>query len=421
MLHPLGSAVKAHHLGLALGVCFWLGPAGVAAQTTVTETAPPDRVLLWPPSSAGVDPAQVERVSAALRTQLDGLVGARLIVGDVQAARQSPELSSYLACIEEVRCLASLGHALQARWVLTGAVRAGTDSLGMELRMVDSEEQREVGRAFGRLPGRDAELAVTLRELAVRLVAPENYLGTLVINGLEVGQDARIDNNPLVITQSGVAVRVPLGVGKHSVEIKQGNQRLLTEVVDIRFEEIMVLTVPEAGKVAAAQAVQAQVKTTAESTDRWSGDVVQHEQPLRLPLWVAPIPLVALVPAALLGAVAVLDLAFIGPLALGNPSQCEPTLAANETNGFPNRNPKANPGNVCGSLWAYGAREETRMAPVLALDLVVMAAGALLGLGAVATSAILLALGLVPMGGEDADSAVGGKPAVTRKQAVRAP
>jgi hypothetical protein len=389
------------------------------AQDGRLESGTADRLLAWPLKADGVAADRAETVSHALRAQLEVVLGGRLVtLAEVEALKQDPDAAGSVACVEQLACAADLGGRLGVGRVLAGSVRAGVDLNAVELWLVDVLQQREAGRVYGVLPQDDRAWGSALRELSVRLVAPEQYMGVLVVNGVEPVVELFIDSQREVMDRSTRVARLPLPVGKHAVEARRGGAVVVNEVVDIRFEEIMVVGVPaEAEVVARVAAEKAVAQSTNKGPDKWAGQVVQKEGGLRLPLWLGPSLLALVPPPILLSGLFVLDLLYVGPLVLASPSACEPPLVAGAGGRNPALNPRSNPLNGCGSLWRYGARGEQAMAPIVGLDLGAIAVSFGLVAAVIMTAGALTVIALLPED-EDADASAGNKPGVTRKVRV---
>jgi len=381
------------------------------------------RVALWPLAHERVAEDDANALTTKLRVQLEQLLEGRLLTpAETDAVKARPESKELVKCIGEVRCLSALGQMLTAGQVITGVARMEGDSRALELRLVDVQAQREVGRVNGILPRSERDVGPVLKELAARLAAPEKHQGTLVINGLAPGLDITIDGAKQSVAPDAISLRVSLQVGKHAVEIKRGGP-LLTEVVDIRFEEIMVMMAPAPGAEPVGQGF---VDMTGKPVQPGIGpnvtvseDTRASDRTVRLPLWIGPVVMGLALPPLVVGSVFLFDLMFIGPLALANPSQCQPWTSS--SGGNVGLNPRANPGNACGSFWRYSARKEGgALVPVLALDVAAVVLSGLLSVGMLAVGGLLIGVALAPAL-EDKDAEAAGKPAAKRMTAIEKP
>jgi hypothetical protein len=335
-----------------------LGALG--GQARAQAAAP--RTGLWPLRAEQVGDDAAWQVTVALRKELDQMLAGRVATQDeVDAARARPEVAKAGACVEEVSCALAVAEALHVTQLLTGTVRNQGDLKAVEVRLVDVGRGREAGRVSAPLPANSRELGSVLRELLARLVMPEGHVGTLVLNGIDPSADVTVDNEKRVLSGSTTpTVRVPLRVGKHTVEVKRQSKNVMTEVVDIRFEEIVVLGLPPAG-VVVPNSVPGHPKP---------GDAPAKAEAatFRIPLWVGPVVMAVAVLPLLVAAAAAFDMLFIGPMVIATPSKCEP-WTVNGSGGGVSLNSKATPLNTCGSLWRVTSRKETSVMPALLLDL----------------------------------------------------
>ncbi|MBI5495269.1 MAG: hypothetical protein HY904_09570 [Deltaproteobacteria bacterium] len=363
--------------------------------------APGPRTALWPLKADGVSDDTAYQVGGTLRKEMDALLPGRTATQDeVEAARARPDAQPVLGCLEEVRCTVALAKAAGVPQLLAGVVRNQGDQRAVELWLVDAVAGRELGRATAVLPAKPGpETASALRELCARLLAPELHVGTLVLNGLDTTTDVLVDGDKRVDKSTAQpSVRLPLRVGKHAVDIQRFGKPVMTEMVDIRFEESVVLMTPPPGVVAevgpAARGGTAFTAVTAGGRRADAAETVPASRGIRLPGWVGPVVAAAAVVPALLGALFLVDLLFLGPLVLADPAQCQPYFVEG-SGGGQQFNKDANPLNTCGSLWRATSRKEVGIRPVVALD----AGGALFSAGLVlalvVAGALLLAGSLV--------------------------
>jgi len=353
------------------------------------------RTALWPLKADQVTDDAAYQVTVALRKELEAMLGPRAATQDeVDAARGKPGVAAAQGCMEELRCAETVANALGVQQLLTGVVRNQGAEKALEVRLVDVALQRESGRVAVALPTNPRDLGTTLRELLARLVAPEAHLGTLVLNGLDGGLDVTVDAEPRVpVGSSNPTVRFPLRVGKHTVELRRNKSAILTEVVDIRFEEIVVLSAPPPGVVVAPAGGARKVDAKAAGSSSNS---------FRIPVWVGPVVMALAVVPVVVGTVFLLDLLYLGPSVISAPATCQPWLVASDGGGS-KLNSSATPLNTCGSLWRVASRKETNVRPALILDLVFVGIAGVVTVGLVGLGGMLLAGSVLAPLLEDAD------------------
>ena len=380
----MSHSVNAHRWAALITVAaLWGAAASAAAQ------ASPPRVALWPLAAESVPEDVAYQAQAALRKEMEGMLGARLINADeVEAVRATPEGAQAMECRSQVSCAADLGHRVGADLSVLGGVRPQGAATAMELRLVDVALQREVGRVQAELPESVADRGTTLREMVARLILPEKHQGSLVVNGIDATATVWVDGQSRadVVPQDGT-VRVRLRVGRHDVEVRRGGKAVMSDAVDVRFEEIMVLMAPPAGEMAP-------VLNKTLPPDPLAPRPKNEESPVRIPFWLGPAVGALAVPPVLVAGGFLLDLLYLGPLVLTNPASCQPWLVSQ--NGATSLNQKASPLNTCGSFWRVTSRKEQAAAPAVAVDLGAAFILGLVALGVLATAAALLVGAFIP-------------------------
>lgn len=357
---------------VALALPLVWGTAGARAADAPAE----GRVALWQLRGAGVPDDQAYQVQTALRRELESMLGQRLVTSDeLDALRSSPEAQTSAGCVDTLECAVKLARATGAVTLLTGVVRAeGTDQ-SLELRAVSAPQERELGRVTFTLPYGVSERGASLREAVARLILPERHKGTLVINNwtgdlkLTLDGEGRPD-----IVGDGPVMRVPVRVGRHTVELLRAGKPVMTEATDVRFEEIMVFMAPAPGQVAARPDNKPPPDPNAPAPK-------VREPPVRIPYWVGPVVMAFAIPPALVGAALLFDLFYLGPAVLLNPSDCQPLLVSREGSSGNTLNPKFTPVHTCGSFWRLTQRNESGATPAVAGDLAGLTLALLFGVG----------------------------------------
>lgn len=207
-------------VSVAFGLLYCLCSLGSAAPV-LAQSGP--KVAVLPLSDSGVGESQAAEITQGLRAELKSLIGPRLLSG---GGTQPCALENLSACAGQ------RGKALGADLVLAGTVAALADAQLIDLRLFDVAARSEMNRLQSPLTGEVAADRATLRELAVRLVTPENYLGTLEFSTVADGDTILVDGAEL-----GVASGTPvsMAVGPHVVELLRGGQTLASQVVTVNF------------------------------------------------------------------------------------------------------------------------------------------------------------------------------------------
>ena len=198
-------------------------------QAPVVRAQSQSKIAVLNLSDSGVGEKDAARISEALRAEVKSLVGRRL--------KKSP--ASTICALENlVPCAAELGKKLGADVVLAGTVAALADAQLIDLRLIDVGSKTELSRLQSPLSGVLKKDRKILRELAVRLLLPENYTGQLLLAALDAGDELLVDG-ALVSAKAGVPVT--LAVGPHVVELMRGKETLGSKVVNVSYEQTVEL------------------------------------------------------------------------------------------------------------------------------------------------------------------------------------
>jgi hypothetical protein len=118
-------------------------------------------------------------------------LGRFRVVGDGPTRGVDPR-----ACRGELHCLALAARSAGARYLLTAVLLAEGPDRQLMLSLVDVTSVRAVDRVVDDLPDEPLARARVLRRLAVRLLAPESYVGALRLT-VAPGADVELDGRSL--------------------------------------------------------------------------------------------------------------------------------------------------------------------------------------------------------------------------------
>lgn len=207
--------------------------AAIACMLAAGAAAPPSRplVVLMPLRSLGVPADVVRALEVTLRNELSVLPEAKLAPEKelASALKQEPDCESKIAC--EAAAAARIG----ARELITGTTSQLGDSFMVDLKLVDARTAQELRRVTYPVSGSQDALIERLREAAVRLLAPERYVGALRIEvpgapGAELFLDGRPAGKlPLPTAIEG------LPPGQHTLRVADGQAREMSTFVQVRF------------------------------------------------------------------------------------------------------------------------------------------------------------------------------------------
>ncbi|MEM6731189.1 MAG: PEGA domain-containing protein [Myxococcota bacterium] len=193
-------------------------------------------------SSLGSTADVVSATERVLVSEFRGLLGSRLRTIDDLAAL-SPEVSRAVRdCEGSSSCLLEIVAAVGWDTLIVGNLAGLGDQRAITLRQVSAETGEERGQQSVSASGDERELIVQIRAAAVRLLAPERYVGTIEFVVEQVGVQVLIDGE-LIGSAPLARNRFELEVGRHAIEASGEGLVPFSEVVDIRYGEKRTVTI----------------------------------------------------------------------------------------------------------------------------------------------------------------------------------
>ncbi|MBN2495115.1 MAG: PEGA domain-containing protein [Deltaproteobacteria bacterium] len=222
-----------------IAICF-LVPGAAAAQPVekAAEPAPPPvvRIAFWRLKSMGVDDATAGRLEIMLRAEAGQVRGFAL-----QARERTDALlagkAQLLRCGGESRCLCEIGRALEVDKLVTGVIGALGDDYTFDLKMIDVASCREERRINEALSGREDLLIGAIRKALYKLVAPEQYVGSLSVELPMEGAAVKLDGADVGVTPLPGPI-AGLTPGVHKLQIAKQGFSSFQEDVSVRFAQM---------------------------------------------------------------------------------------------------------------------------------------------------------------------------------------
>ncbi|MBN2361150.1 MAG: hypothetical protein JXR83_16970 [Deltaproteobacteria bacterium] len=262
--------VTAGRLVFALAIGISIG--GARAQAAAERGGGRIYVLDLVDNGVGRDRAGL--VTDMLRGEMAQAIGSRVVRPEMVAAiLAQPEVAEQARCDREtyVECAVAVGQKISVSWVVTGTVAALGDAQLIDVRLVDVRARTESNRLQSPLSGSQEEDRTILHELGVRLAAPELWVGTLEVTGIQSGDKIMVDG--AAVSTDPPLARVSLTVGSHALSVTRGDKPLLAQVVDIKYGETVALAVNalNSGGVSGSNVIE---KTTFPMWPAWTASGV---------------------------------------------------------------------------------------------------------------------------------------------------
>ena len=242
-------------------------------------TAPANRpaVALMPLRPLGVPADVVHALEVTLRNELSLLPEARMLPEKEIAGALKQEAD----CEAKVACVAAAAAKLGAREVILGTTSQLGDSFMVDLKLLDARSGQEMRRATYPVSGSQDALIETLREAAVRLLAPARFVGALRVDVPGApGASLYVDGKPagtLPLTRPIEG----LSPGQHTVRVEDGKAREMSTFVEVRFGQTTEAHIDLAQGQVRASVPQAALPAVGGT-------------PARKPAWVRPAAIVGL-------------------------------------------------------------------------------------------------------------------------------
>jgi len=231
--------------------------AAVRAQENGSAVAaasqPQPRILVLQLEDRTGDAELTRRVNEMLRGELVGLLGEQLAAPDPDAEApvyQPCEGESALDCARKRAGVAAAGK------VVGGIVTKDVERLSVEIWVFDFDHSDELRSMHDHLEADPSEWPIVLRELAVRLAAPQHHVGVLEVVDVQIFDRLLVDGAAIPIDVP--TTRLTLDVGPHAVDLERAGKPLLNEVVEIAYDRVTRFPPGVAEQVAAASSLPAQ-------------------------------------------------------------------------------------------------------------------------------------------------------------------
>jgi len=199
-------------------------------------------VALLPLSGIDVDVDLLHEFEVALGTEIDETKGLRSISpGDVlnDLGRVGIDLGT---CEGDVACLADAARFAGAHLAIEARVAALGGTLSVSMRLLDTEKALEVSRVADSVSEDAAARAVDVHRLAVQLLVPDTYVGTLKINCTQAGAQVYLDDK-LVGDTPIVQPLKKLRAGPHILRVAKEGFSDVNQFVDVVFNRASTLDV----------------------------------------------------------------------------------------------------------------------------------------------------------------------------------
>ncbi|HUT99816.1 MAG TPA: PEGA domain-containing protein [Myxococcota bacterium] len=181
--------------------------------------------------SGGATPELVARVEKAVREYFQKQRTGALMNGVTMDSVLLVEGNEkYLRCGTGAECLAGLGGAAGARFVIAGEVGLSTGRTRTHLVLVDVSAKKVISSAS--VGSNGAPSGDKLRELTIAMFEPERYKGSIEIETSVTGAEVLIDGKKMGVAPL-VGPLAAIAAGEHLVEIKKPGHEPFSRTVRV--------------------------------------------------------------------------------------------------------------------------------------------------------------------------------------------
>jgi len=200
-------------------------------------------VAMMPLTSLGSTEEAAQSVERVLVAEVQRLIGDKLVPPTEVPDRIGPAGAQALAACDGVLdCLIELFGALGWQTLLVGNIAGLGDDRVINIKTLDLLTGAVKARASESAAGDETLLVRRMRAAAVRVLAPERYLGTIEVAAKQPGVRILLDGN-LVGTVPLASPRFSVTVGRHAIEANGPGLVPFSGFVEVGYDDVQKVTV----------------------------------------------------------------------------------------------------------------------------------------------------------------------------------
>ncbi|MFH1809935.1 MAG: PEGA domain-containing protein [Pseudomonadota bacterium] len=211
----------------------------LAAEPASQKALSSRTVAVYPLVPLGTDAEVALRLEALVHAELSA-IGEVIVVPRAEATALKDQWDIVgKQCPGHADCLAEFGRGIGADRVLYATVAGLGASYVLDAKLVDSVGRTVLARQSVVLQGEQAVLIRGVRELAVQLVAPTQFVGALDLRIDEPGARVFIDGGEVGV--SPLPLLRTLSPGKHALRVVQQGRPDFDHFVEVTYGSTTVL------------------------------------------------------------------------------------------------------------------------------------------------------------------------------------
>lgn len=216
----------------------------VAADSAIASSASSrsatGRLAIYPLQPLGTEMEIADRLDAVLRAEVKKLRGVEL--QDRTSTQRVLEMveGPQKRCKDHLDCMAHIGRQSTVNWLVYGTVATLGDSYTLDLKLLEVASGTVVNRVSEQLSGDKDVLISGVCAIATKLIAPEQYLGTVELTSTVAGALVVIDAKEVGTTPLN---SLQLQPGQHSLRVSKKNYHDFDHFFEVKFAHTTVVDV----------------------------------------------------------------------------------------------------------------------------------------------------------------------------------
>lgn len=200
------------------------------------------RLALLPLATGQGAPEDVLRLEGALRASIESVSGRRL--ESPASTRELIESARGLGVdcrASDLDCLLKLAVLVGIDTLIVPSVSLGKDAFALDLVLIDAGAKSVARSVRHQISPRSETFGKDVEGAAVELLAPERYVGQLLVNANVNGAEVKVDDQ--VIGHTPLAASFGTTVGQHLVVVSKGGTSPYASLVEVRYGDTTTVDV----------------------------------------------------------------------------------------------------------------------------------------------------------------------------------
>jgi hypothetical protein len=239
-----------------------------AASSAIPANLPPPPALPPKYRAVAVLPVQgqdvpeeiVRGLEQSLLSEVDETEGMRAVSPqDIKTDLSNVGIDAAL-CQGQIACLAKAGRYARAHLTLDAKIAAIGGTLSVSMRLIDTEKATETGRVADPVSEDAKERAQEVHRMAVQLLAPETYIGSLTLQVSAAAAEVYLDDK-LVGTTPLKGPLEGLRAGPHILRVAKPGFADVNQFVDVVYKRNATVSIDLANNTIGGLIVEVESKT----------------------------------------------------------------------------------------------------------------------------------------------------------------